>query len=313
MRRVKERAGTENGAAGDQSFGDFVETRVRWFEAYLRTTLDRYRSSSSQRFLPLLDAMAYSLDGGGKRLRPLLMLASAECVGLDPKRILPAACALEFIHTYSLIHDDLPALDDDDVRRGKPSSHKRFGEATAILAGDALLTEAFAEMARLGTDGGFPPKAVVEAICHLAHSAGLRGMVGGQFLDTSLDGRTASLPEIEFIHIHKTGALILASVMLPVKLAETDDATATRLKRFGETAGLAFQISDDVLDAESGLKSHRGFRKRPSPSYADQMTRVELKEKLAALVGAAVESARPLGPNARWLVGLAEFIGSRQR
>ena len=310
---MKEGFRSENGAAGDLSFGHFVETRVRWFDDYLRATLERYRASSSQRFLPLIDALAYSLDGGGKRLRPLLMLASAECVGLDPKRVLPAACAMEFIHSYSLIHDDLPALDDDDMRRGKPSSHKKFGEATAILAGDALLTEAFAEMARLGADGHFSAKAVVEAIGHLAHSAGLRGMVGGQFLDTSLDGRTATLPEIEFIHIHKTGALILASVMLPAKLAEAPDDVTARLKRYGEAAGLAFQISDDVLDTESGLQSHRGSRKHPSPSYADQMTRVELKERLAALVGAAVESARPIGAGARWLVGLAEFIGSRQR
>ena len=313
MRPVKEGSHSHNGSSTEQNFGQFVETRVRWFEEYLRAALDRYRAGSSQRFLPLLEAMAYSLDGGGKRLRPLLMLASAECVGVDAKRVLPAACAMEFIHTYSLIHDDLPALDDDDMRRGKPSSHKRFGEATAILAGDALLTEAFAEMAKLAVDGGFSPKAVLEAISHLAYSAGVRGMVGGQFLDTSLDGRHASLPEVEFIHIHKTGALILASVMLPAKLAEASDDVAGRLKRFGEAAGLAFQISDDLLDAESGLASHRGFRKRPSPSYADQMTRVELKEKLAALVGAAVESARPLGSQARWLLGLAEFIGSRQR
>lgn len=311
MRCVKE--GSQSGSSGEHSFGHFVETRVRWFDDYLAATLERYRTSSSQRFLPLIEALAYSLDGGGKRLRPLLMLASAECVGLDPKRILPAACAMEFIHSYSLIHDDLPALDDDDMRRGKPSSHKKFGEATAILAGDALLTEAFSEMARLAGDGGFSPKAVIDAIQHLAGSAGIRGMVGGQYLDTSLDGRSATLPEIEFIHIHKTGALILASVMLPVKLAEAPLEVAQRLKRYGEAAGLAFQISDDVLDAESGLRSHRGYRKRPSPSYADHMTRVELKEKLAALVGAAVESARPVGPNARWLIGLAEFIGSRQR
>jgi geranylgeranyl diphosphate synthase type II len=313
VRPVKEGSRSDNGSSGEQNFGQFVETRVRWFEDYLRGTLERYRTGSSQRFLPLLEALAYSLDGGGKRLRPLLMLASAECVGLDPKRVLPAACAMEFVHTYSLIHDDLPALDDDDMRRGKLANHKRFGEATAILAGDALLTEAFAEMARLASEGSFSPKVVVDAIAYLANSAGLRGMVGGQFLDTSLDGRNASLPEIEFIHIHKTGALILASVMLPAKLAEANEDVAMRLKRFGEAAGLAFQISDDLLDAESGLKSHRGFRKRPSPSYADQMTRVELKEKLAALVGAAVESTRPLGSQARWLVGLAEFIGSRQR
>ncbi len=310
---MKEGSRTSNGASDDTSFGSFVETRVRWFEDYLKSTLDRYRASSSQRFLTLIEALAYSLDGGGKRLRPLLMLASAECVGLDPKRILPAACAMEFIHSYSLIHDDLPALDDDDMRRGKPSSHKKFGEATAILAGDALLTEAFAEMSRLSCDSGFSPKAVLDGIQHLAHSAGLRGMVGGQYLDTSLDGRNATLPEIEFIHIHKTGALILASVLLPAKLAEASEEVTHRLKRFGEAAGLAFQISDDVLDAESGLRSHRGYRKRPSPSYADQMTRVELKEKLAALIDAAVESARPVGPQARWLVGLAEFIGSRQK
>src|SRR5688572_18502998 len=143
------------------TFDAYSESRVKLVNEYIETNLKRFRGSVSQRFGPLIDAMQYSLEGGGKRLRPLLVIASGECLGVPPEHVLPAAVAMEYIHTYSLIHDDLPALDDDDTRRGKPSNHRKFGEAVAILAGDALLTEAFGLMHQLTEKGKFEPANVL--------------------------------------------------------------------------------------------------------------------------------------------------------
>jgi geranylgeranyl diphosphate synthase, type II len=143
-------------------FDAYSESRIKLINDYIEFSLNRYRRTVSQRFNPLLEAMRYSLEGGGKRLRPLLVLASAEYLGLPGEKVLPAACAIEYIHTYSLIHDDLPAIDDDDFRRGKPSNHKKFGEAVAILAGDTLLTEAFGQMLFLA-EHGFSPQQIVAA------------------------------------------------------------------------------------------------------------------------------------------------------
>jgi geranylgeranyl diphosphate synthase type II len=255
--------------------------------------------------------MQYSLEGGGKRLRPLLLIASAECLGLHPETVLPAACALEFIHTYSLIHDDLPALDDDDMRRGRPSNHKKFGEAMAILAGDALLTEAFGHMLQL--NGRYQPAQVLAAIELLVQYGGVRGMVGGQVLDVTTEDLTYSLPELEFIHIHKTGALILGSVLLPTRLIPVEEIRLQRIRRYGEALGLAFQISDDILDAETSIRYSRGPRKKPKPSYSQVMGRTEMREKLNRLIDTAVGAISPEGERGQALVGIAEFIRDRKR
>ncbi len=295
------------------AFADYSESRVRLINDYLDGHLTRFRKGVSQRFAPLIDAMQYSLEGGGKRLRPLLVLASAECLGLDAASILPAACAIEFIHTYSLIHDDLPALDDDDTRRGKPSSHKKFGEAIAILAGDALLTEAFGMMQQLKEAGRFQPAHILCANDLLVQYAGVRGMVGGQLLDVSSSEASASLPETEFIHIHKTGALILCSVLMPTRLVALDESRAQRLKRYGEALGLAFQISDDILDSDATLSRYsRGERKKPKPSYAQLMSRSEMKEKLNGLIDTAINSLSFEGEKAAPLAAIAEFIRTRK-
>jgi geranylgeranyl diphosphate synthase, type II len=295
------------------SFESYSDARIGLFNRYLDESSARFRQSVSLRFGPLLDAMQYSLEGGGKRLRPLLVFASAECLGLTPESVLPAACAMEFIHTYSLIHDDLPALDDDDMRRGRPSSHKKFGEAMAILAGDALLTEAFGQMMSLTTHGRYQPAQVLAAIELLVHHGGVRGMVGGQVLDVTTEELTYSLPELEFIQIHKTGALILGSVLLPTRLTPVEEIRLQRLRRYGEALGLAFQISDDILDAETSFRYSRGPRKKPKPSYSQVMGRSEMREKLNRLIDAAVSAIASEGDRGAPLIGIAEFIRDRKR
>lgn len=294
------------------SFESYSESRVRLIDQFLEENLARFQNSTSMRFSPLIESMKYSLAGGGKRLRPLLVLASAEALGLNAKDVLPAACAIEYVHTYSLIHDDLPALDDDDTRRGKPSSHKKFGEAVAILTGDALLTESFGLMLQLSDGGRFQPAHVLSALEILASSAGVRGMVGGQLLDVTIDTKAYSLPEVEFIHIHKTGAMILASVLLPTRLLNLEENKVQRFRRFGEALGLAFQISDDVLDSEATIRYSRGPRKKPKPSYAHLMSPSEMKGKLNSLIDSAIEAIKPLGEKASPLADIANFIRTRK-
>jgi geranylgeranyl diphosphate synthase type II len=294
------------------TFESYAEDKISQINHYLDANLAKFRRSVSQRFNPLVDAMQYSLEGGGKRLRPLLVCASAECLGIPVEHVLPAAIAMEYIHTYSLIHDDLPAMDDDDERRGKPSNHKKFGEAVAILAGDALLTEAFTQAIGLLETGRFTAPQVLGVVELISHYAGVRGMVGGQLLDVTTEHLTYSLPEVEFIHIHKTGALILASVLIPTRLVPIEEMRLQRLRRFGEAIGLAFQISDDLLDSESSLRYSRGPRKKPTPSYTQVMSPSEMKEKLNRLIDTAVQSVTPEGDKAKPLVGIAEFIRSRK-
>lgn len=294
------------------SFQSYSEKWVPKVEQALIQSLQHYRLTSSQRFSELIDAMEYSLSGGGKRFRPLLALASAECVGLDPEKVIPAAISIEYIHTYSLIHDDLPALDDDDTRRGKPSNHKKFGEATAILAGDSLLTEAFAQFLDLQEKSGFGAPWVLRALGTLISAAGVRGLVGGQFIDITLEQAQFNLPEVEFIHIHKTGAMMVASVMVPGILAEVDDKSLMLLKRYGSALGLAFQISDDILDAESDGRYSRGPRKKARPAYSELMNRAEMQELLNQLVQTAKDCVEPWGDKSTALRDIAEFIRQRK-
>jgi geranylgeranyl diphosphate synthase type II len=187
----------------------------------------------------LLEATRFSLFAGGKRLRPALALAAAEVISGDDAVALPAACALEMIHTYSLVHDDLPAMDDDDLRRGQPTCHKKYGEATAILAGDTLQTMAFDILAQANS---------ARAVGELARAAGASGMVGGQQFDLSAENRQLSLDELRNVHACKTGALIRVSLRLGAILAGASDDDLEALSRYGEEIGLAFQITDDILD-----------------------------------------------------------------
>lgn len=199
----------------------------------------------------LSESMAYSIFAGGKRLRPVLALASYEACGGKAEDIVPHASALEFIHTYSLIHDDLPAMDDDDLRRGKPTSHKVFGEGMAILAGDALLTEAFYLLSSNALNSpGIRERDLLKVIREVAMAAGAYGMVGGQAEDILSEGREMDGENLSFIHAHKTGALITASVRMGAILGKARKRELSALTMYGENIGLAFQIVDDILDVK---------------------------------------------------------------
>src|SRR4030042_5245599 len=197
-------------------------------------------------------AIRHSLLNGGKRIRPILSIAAFEAVGGKGDHILPFACALEMIHTYSRIHDDLPAIDDDDFRRGKPTCHKVFGEAIAILAGDALLTEAFQLMTHGGHFEGVVcgEKGVLDLVNRVAQAAGISGMVGGQVIDIESEGKEFDLATLQYIHTHKTGAMIRVSVQAGAKLGGAEPEAFKAFTRYGERVGHAFQIADDILDVE---------------------------------------------------------------
>jgi geranylgeranyl diphosphate synthase type II len=256
----------------------------------------------------LLDAMRYSLFAKAKRLRPALALGAADIVLGDDTPALPAACALEMIHTYSLIHDDLPAMDNDDLRRGRPTAHKAFGEATAILAGDTLLTMAFDIAAIPGN---------CAVIHELARASGPLGMAGGQFLDLEAEGKRIDLAALRRIHALKTGALIRAAVRVGALLAGARPEALDALSRYGEWLGLAFQIADDILD-ETGDAAAMG-----KPSGSDVLNQ---KATYPSILGmdrarafaeeAAVEAQRALsgfGPEADVFRQLADYVIHRDR
>ncbi len=208
------------------------------------------QSFPSQWVIPveLKDAMLYSLMAGGKRLRPILAIAAAEAVGGHAKTALPAACAIEFIHTYSLIHDDLPAMDNDDFRRGKPTNHRVYGEAMAILAGDGLLTHAFHLLAEMAMRYDVPAERVLRMIRELSMYAGPRGMVGGQVADILGEQGITNIAELEYIHVHKTSDLIVCALRAGGHAANANEQQLDALEQFGYRIGLAFQIQDDILD-----------------------------------------------------------------
>ena len=210
--------------------------------ALVDAELERLRFSVAAPTDGLEEAMRYSLLAGGKRVRPVLALATARAVGAEPRDFLPVACAIELIHTYSLIHDDLPAMDDDDLRRGVPTSHKRFGEDVAILAGDGL----FAEAVRLCCEQPGEPRRVLDALRELAAATGVDGMVGGQYVDVT--GAQETADELRTLHALKTGRLIAASVNVVLILAGLGDSERMPYRRFAEELGILFQIVDDILD-----------------------------------------------------------------
>ena len=219
----------------------------------VNATLDRLLPDKSEYPQTIHRAMRHSVFAGGKRIRPLLSIASAETVGGTVSGIESAACAVELIHTYSLIHDDLPALDNDDYRRGKPTCHKAFGEATAILAGDALLTLAFQVLAEMND---IPPERKVHITQELSRAAGtVAGMIGGQVADLEAEGKPVEEEQLHYIHRSKTGALIRSSVRLGAIYAGASKDDYEALSRYGEQIGLAFQIVDDVLDVVSTSKT----------------------------------------------------------
>lgn len=196
----------------------------------------------------VIEAMRYSLFAGGKRVRPILAIASAEALGADARGMLPAAGALELIHTYSLIHDDLPAMDNDDFRRGRPTCHKVYGDAMAILAGDGLLNLAFEVLSDPKRLKAVPARRMLAITREIAAASGVFGMVGGQVVDMESEGKDVDFPTLEYIHTHKTGALIRASVRVGALYGGASEKKLKALTRYGEYIGLAFQIADDILD-----------------------------------------------------------------
>jgi len=278
----------------------------------------------------LLESMRYSLFAGGKRLRPVLVLSAATaCRRGGPaaaRRAVPTACALEMIHTYSLIHDDLPAMDDDDLRRGKPTNHKVYGEAIAILAGDALLTYAFELAAGNAAQAGLSARETSELVRVIASGAGARGMVGGQVADLEAEGWTkkslsnggASRAKrlLRYIHTHKTAALITASLEAGAILGRASLAERVALRKYGENIGLAFQIADDVLDVIGDKKK---LGKRGSDEQNKKLTYARLcgldgaRAEARALTDEAVAALRPFGSRAAALADLAEYIISRDK
>ncbi|MFQ5442110.1 MAG: polyprenyl synthetase family protein [Thermodesulfobacteriota bacterium] len=258
-------------------------------------------------------AMRYSLFAGGKRLRPVLVLASAESVGGGSGHALNTACAFECIHTYSLIHDDLPAIDNDDLRRGRATCHKAFGEAMAVLAGDALLTSAF-EM--IGATEGVEEKKVLKVILETAGAAGSMGMIGGQVVDIESEGKDITYPVLEYIHIHKTGRLILASVKSGAILGGADEERLNALIRYGEAVGLAFQIMDDILDVEGTAeelgKTTGGDEVRGKATYPSVLGLEESRQRARELVDAALQALSGFDASADPLRAIAGYIISRR-
>ncbi len=261
------------------------------------------------------EAIRYSLFAGGKRVRPILAIATAEALGAKISDLLPLAGSLELIHTYSLIHDDLPAMDDDDFRRGRPTCHKVYGEAIAILAGDGLLNMAFEVLSDHRRTKSVPARRLVAIIKEISTASGVHGMVGGQVVDIESEGREVDFPTLEYIHAHKTGALIRASVRVGAIYAKASEKRLHSLTRYGELCGLTFQITDDILDItgkqeeigkDVGSDLKKG--KKTFPSFygleGSRLRAIEVAEK-------AINSLRDFDRKADPLRDLAKYIINR--
>lgn len=285
-------------------------------KALVDEALARYLPGEEHYPPAIFQAMRYSVFAGGKRVRPILAIAAAEALGGTTADVLPLACALECIHTYSLIHDDLPALDNDDYRRGRLTNHKVFGEANAILAGDALLTFAFELMGDERHWKRFVPERVVHVMHEVAYAIGTFGMIGGQVVDLQLEGQDIDLPTLQYMHAHKTGALIRTSVRCGAILSGGSPAAVEALTDYGTHIGLAFQIMDDILDVRGdeqlvgkALRKDDGRRKATYPRLVGLP---ESEVRAQAAVTAGIAALDPLGGRGDVLRDLAQFIITRE-
>jgi len=296
------------------SFSDYLQSRARLIDDVLGEVFPPHWDMPPT----LRSAMNYSLMGGGKRLRAILTLAAAEAVGCPEERALPAACAIEMVHTYSLIHDDLPAMDNDDFRRGKPTNHKVYGEAMAILAGDALLTHAFYCIVQCSRRYGLAPEQTLAIVEELAEYAGARGMVGGQAADIEGEQGVTGLDQLMSIHDRKTGDLIVFSLRAGARIAGANDRQLAALTEYGRKLGLAFQIQDDILDVtgdESKLgKPVKSDEKKKKVTYPFFLGLEKSRNKVRELTE---ESKRALKSvpfaNPDRLLELADFLMDRDR
>ena len=265
----------------------------------------------------LLESMRYSVLAGGKRLRPILALAAGEAVGADPEKVMPAACAIEMIHTYSLIHDDLPSMDDDALRRGIPTNHRVFGESTAILAGDALLSDAFGMLVAEGLRRGVSARMICEIVSDIAEAAGSRGMTEGQAMDLALTlagTKDVTLPQVERMHALKTGAMIRVSVTAGARIGGADENQLEKLASYADAVGLAYQIIDDILDieGEGDLGKERGNDERRGKSTYPGLAGIEeSKRKASELTRKAVGVLEGFDHRAEALRQIALYLGCR--
>ncbi len=273
--------------------------------------LDAWLPRADEAPARLHESMRYSVFAGGKRVRPILVILACRAVGGADEAAMPAACAIECIHTYSLIHDDLPAMDDDDLRRGRPSNHKAFDEATAVLSGDALLTVAF----EIATGRSVNTVAAAKTVQELAVSAGWAGMVGGQMADLQAEGEEPSEDALRFIHKRKTGALIRAAVRCGAIAGEADDAQLAALTTYAEKVGLAFQIADDILDVTA--TSEQLGKTAGKDQSAEKLTFPAVlgldrsRDEARQLIADSKSAVGPLGAAAEPLCKLADFIVAR--
>jgi len=297
-----------------------VSIKIKQYLDERKTLVDK----ALQKFMPkpsglareVIKAMNYSLFAGGKRIRPILCIAGAEAVGGSTDSVVPVACAIELIHTYSLIHDDLPVMDNDDLRRGKPTNHKVFGEAVALLAGDGLLTLAFNLMAGYGAEKEVEKKALLRVIDLIASAAGYKGMVGGQVVDITYEGKESDPAVVEYIHRHKTAALIAASVTAGTILAGGNKDEEKSINRYGQQIGLAFQIADDILNVEGdkGLmgKGTGSDKEKGKITYPSVFGTAESKKIQKELINNAIESLKRFDNRAEPLRDLARYIINRK-
>jgi len=303
------------GAPASFDFAAYLEAARLQVESALDASLGPERPES------LREAMRYSLLAGGKRLRPILCLAACELAGGEAQQAMPTAVALEMIHTMSLIHDDLPAMDNDDLRRGRPTNHKVYGEANAILAGDALLTRAF-EMVALRSPG-VPAERLLAVVGELSLASGAPGLVGGQVVDLECEGKSVDLETLEYIHLHKTGALLRACVLTGALIAGASEALLEALRVYARGIGLAFQIIDDILDVTASSevlgKTAGKDLTADKTTYPKLLGLEESRRRAEALVAEAKAALAPFAQGesaalkAAPLLALADYITSRDR
>jgi geranylgeranyl diphosphate synthase, type II len=292
-----------------------LESYLHGRTAAVDRALDAYLKRYAERSGTIWQAMNYGLFPGGKRIRPILVLAAGELFHGRRGALLPFACAVEMIHGYSLIHDDLPALDNDDLRRGAPTNHKVFGEGIALLAGDGLLTEAFHVMSGPEASKWVSADLVLKLIHELAHAVGIAGLVGGQAFDLESERRAVDIGVVEYIHVRKTGALIRASLRLGAQVAGAKPAQLKRISRFGESLGLAFQIADDILDilgeTAPGERAESGHTEWNKATFPSVIGITGAQHRLAELRGQCLKELAPFGVSAEPLRAITEQVVTR--
>jgi len=294
-----------------------MKQKLARYQARIEQVLDRCLTLPDSGTARLREGMRYSVLGGGKRLRPILVYATGEALGAPLENLDVPAAAVELVHVYSLVHDDLPAMDDDDLRRGRPTCHRAFDEATAILVGDALQALAFDVLAH-DVSGDVSATARLEMIRILAYASGTSGMAGGQAIDLASVGQSLSAEDVENMHRRKTGALIQCSVLLGATAAGLEAGPKLdALKRFGADIGLAFQIQDDILDVEGETaiigKSAGADIARNKPTYPSTIGLPSARARAQELCDGAIAALEPLGPRAGALAELARFVVSRSQ